>query len=44
MSSSIHGLPIEPIARELWFENEHLAFTALHHPFVRALADGSLSK
>jgi thiaminase (transcriptional activator TenA) len=30
------------LARTLWHENADLASAALHHPFVRGLADGSL--
>ena len=38
------GLPVDPTVRELWEDNQQLAFEALHHPFVRGLADGSLDK
>lgn len=38
------GAPLEAIAKALWATNEDLAWIALHHPFVRGLADGSLTR
>lgn len=42
MNAAVLGEPVAPVARELWDENQDLAFASLHNPFVRALADGSL--